>query len=58
MTCSSMKSLIPEPVEVAHILVLHGGEFLQFILSVVNVNFEHVVGLLLDFFFPLVPVQT
>lgn len=57
MICSSMRFSILEQVEAAHIFVLHGGEFLQFILSVVNVDFEHVVGLLLDFFFPLVPVQ-
>ena len=52
-----MKNPILEPIERAHIFVLHGGEFLQFILSVVNVDLEYIVSLLLDFFFPLVPIQ-
>jgi len=46
-----------ELIERAHVFILHGGEFLQFILSVVNVDLEHIVGLLLNFFFPLVPIQ-
>ena len=41
----------------AHVLVLHRGEFLEFILSVVNVDLEYTVGLLLDFFFPLGSVR-
>jgi len=46
---------IPELREGAHVFILHDGEFLQFILAVVNMDFEYIVGLLLDFFFPLVP---
>ena len=41
----------------AHILVLHRGEFLKFVLSVVNVDLEYAVGLFLDFFFPLGSVR-
>jgi len=41
----------------AHILVLHCGEFLKFVLSVVNVDLEYAVGLFLDFFFPLGSVR-
>ena len=57
MTCSSVRNSISELIERAHVFVLHGGKFLQFILSVVNVDLEHVVGLLFNLFFPLVPIQ-
>lgn len=51
------ENLIAELMGRAYIFLLHGREFLKFILSVVNVDLEHVVGLLLDFFFPLGPTQ-
>jgi len=57
ITCSSVRNSISELIEGVHIFILHGGEFLQFILSVVNVDLEHIVGLLLNLFFPLVPNQ-
>jgi hypothetical protein len=57
ITCSNVRNPISEPIERAHVFILHGGEFLQFVLSVVNVDLEHIVGLFLNFFFPLVPIQ-
>jgi len=47
----------PESMGRTHILVLHCGEFLKFVLSVVNVDLEYAVGLLLDFFLPLGSVR-
>lgn len=57
ITCSSVRNAFSELIERPHVFILHGGEFLQFILSVVNVDLEHIVGLLFNFFFPLVPIQ-
>ena len=57
MTCSGVRNPIPEQIGRAHVFILHGGKFPQFILSVVNVDLEHVIGLLLNFLFPLVPIQ-
>lgn len=57
ITCSSVRNLFSELIERPHVFILHGGEFLQFILSVVNMDLEYIVGLLLNFFFPLVPIQ-
>jgi hypothetical protein len=38
----------------SHVFVLHAGEVLEFVPSVMYTDFEYVVGLLLDFLFPLV----
>jgi len=52
-----MRNPISELIGRAHVFILHGGELLQLVLSVMNVDLEHVVGLLLDLFFPLSPTQ-
>ena len=51
------KESVPKPIGKAHVFIPHGGEFLKFVLPVVNMNLENAVGLLLDFVPPLSPTQ-
>lgn len=55
--CSSVRNRVEDGIEGTHVLVFHNGEFLEFVLPMVNVNLEHVVGLFLDLFLPLAPTQ-
>ena len=51
------KESAPKPIGKAHVFIPHGGEFLEFVLPVVNMDLENAVGLLLNFVFPLGPTQ-
>ena len=54
---TSVRAPIEVFTEGTHVFVLHGGKFLEFVLAMMNMNLEYVVGLLLNLFLPLVPTQ-